>query len=151
MPILLFSCAAQGIHKGLTPFSALVAFYRGPLNHLSAVRHGQCPMYPSCSEYARQAIEKHGEAVGWVMACDRLLRCGRDEMRLSRRIFINDEWKYYDSVERNDFWWDKGPDVDTSASRRYLQNKEIQHTTVGKEVPYVQRPTLTPCQDSAGP
>lgn len=35
-------------------------------------------MVPSCSEYGRQAIEKHGLALGIVMAADRLHRCGHD-------------------------------------------------------------------------
>ncbi|WP_373501138.1 membrane protein insertion efficiency factor YidD [Desulfococcus sp.] len=88
-----------------SPLNGLVAFYRGPLNHLSAVRHGECPMVPSCSEYAREAMERHGELVGWMMATDRLMRCGRDETRHSPRVKIHGEWRYYDPVDRNDFWW----------------------------------------------
>ena len=84
------------------PFSVLVGFYRGPLNHLSAVRHGSCPMHPSCSEYARQAIEKHGEILGWIMTCDRLMRCGRDETHISPKIRINGQLKYADSLEQNE-------------------------------------------------
>lgn len=62
-------------------------------------------MHPSCSEYARQAMAKHGEAVGWVMAMDRLLRCGRDEIRRVSKIRVNGDLKYYDPLEANDFWW----------------------------------------------
>jgi hypothetical protein len=87
------------------PFNALLTLYRGPLNHLSAVRHGQCPMYPSCSQYAKQAIAKHGEAIGWAMAMDRLMRCGRDEINRVPKIWVNGTLKYYDPVEANDFWW----------------------------------------------
>ncbi len=85
--------------------SFLLRFYRGPLNHLSAVRVGQCPMYPSDSAYGLQAIKKHGPIVGWAMAFDRLLRCGRDETRLAPRVIVNGKWKSYDPVENNDFWW----------------------------------------------
>jgi putative component of membrane protein insertase Oxa1/YidC/SpoIIIJ protein YidD len=91
--------------RGADPLSLMVRFYRGPLNHLSAVRYGECPMYPSDSEYSLQSIQKHGMLVGWVMAMDRLMRCGRDETRLSPEIFINGKWKTYDPVEKNDFWW----------------------------------------------
>ncbi len=37
--------------------------------------HGYCRFYPSCSEYARQAVEMHGAAKGVVLAASRLLRC----------------------------------------------------------------------------
>lgn len=84
--------------------SPLLAFYRGPLNHLSAVRSGSCPMYPSCSEYSRQAIGKHGHTLGWLMTVDRLLRCGRDETRLAPKIRIDGQLKTFDPLENNDFW-----------------------------------------------
>ncbi|RTZ95988.1 MAG: hypothetical protein DSY90_11890 [Deltaproteobacteria bacterium] len=85
--------------------SAVLGFYRGPLNHLQGVRRGECPMYPSCSEFARQAIARHGLIMGWIMATDRLMRCGRDETRLAPKIEINDRIKYFDPVDDNDFWW----------------------------------------------
>lgn len=85
--------------------SPLIRFYRGPLNHLSSVRQGQCPMHPSCSEYADQAIAKHGPVVGWTMALDRLMRCGRDETKRNRKIRVNGEVLFYDPVEENDGWW----------------------------------------------
>ncbi len=90
---------------GGDPLSLMVRFYRGPLNHLSAVRYGECPMYPSDSEYSLQSIKKHGMLAGWVMSMDRLMRCGRDETKLSPEIFVNGKWKTYDPVEKNDFWW----------------------------------------------
>jgi putative component of membrane protein insertase Oxa1/YidC/SpoIIIJ protein YidD len=85
--------------------SSMIEFYRGPLNHLSAVRYGECPMYPSDSEYGLQSIQKHGMLMGWIMAMDRLMRCGRDETRLSPEVLIDGKWKYFDPVENNDFWW----------------------------------------------
>ena len=85
--------------------AATIQVYRGPLNHLSAVRRGTCPMYPSCSNYSKQAIQKHGMIIGWMMTTDRLMRCGRDEMKLSPQIFINGRLLYHDPVEINDYWW----------------------------------------------
>lgn len=85
--------------------SFLVDVYQGPLNRLSAVRYGQCPMYPSCSAYCRGAIEKHGFVLGWMMSVDRLIRCGRDELDGAPRIFVSGRFKTYDPVENNDFWW----------------------------------------------
>lgn len=34
-----------------------------------------CRFYPTCSEYARQAVERHGAARGLGMALRRLARC----------------------------------------------------------------------------
>ena len=87
------------------PLSLMTRLYRGPLNHLSAVRSGECPMYPSDSEYSLQSIQKHGMWAGWIMSMDRLMRCGRDETKLSPEVFINGKLKTYDPVEQNDFWW----------------------------------------------
>ena len=107
---LFLSCShSDGVeketHKSAGLYSSVLAVYRGPLNHLSAVRRGSCPMYPSCSEYSELAIRKHGLTVGWMMTMDRLMRCGRDEIQLAPRIFVDGEWRYYDPVENNDFWW----------------------------------------------
>lgn len=37
--------------------------------------HGFCRFYPSCSEYARQAVDKHGTLKGSALAAARLTRC----------------------------------------------------------------------------
>ena len=36
----------------------------------------QCRFYPSCSAYAREAIEVHGSLRGSLLAIRRILRCG---------------------------------------------------------------------------
>jgi putative membrane protein insertion efficiency factor len=79
-----------------------IKFYQ---DHISALDGNRCPMYPSCSAYASQAIEKHGMVIGWVMACDRLVRCGRDEVTLSPPMIINHHKSAHDPVSSNDFWW----------------------------------------------
>ena len=94
------------------PLVSVVQFYRGPLNHLSAVRIGECPMYPSDSEYSLESFDKHGWVLGWMMTMDRLLRCGRDETRLSPPIRVDGKWKIYDPLENNDFWWYQPDSVD---------------------------------------
>jgi hypothetical protein len=45
---------------------------------LAGSRGTRCPMDPSCSRYAREAIGAHGPLVGLALAADRLSRCGRD-------------------------------------------------------------------------
>ena len=94
---------------GAGPLDLIIGFYQGPLDHLNAVRTGQCPMYPSCSDYARQAAEKHGPLVGTMLACDRLIRCGRSELKTAPKIPVNGKWRYHDPVSANDFWFSGRP------------------------------------------
>ena len=35
----------------------------------------KCKFYPSCSEYAKQAIQKYGAFKGTILAIKRLLKC----------------------------------------------------------------------------
>ena len=79
-----------------------VEFYR---KYISTVAGSRCSMYPSCSKYSIDALKKHGPVVGYIMTCDRLMRCGRDEVRLSSPIWINGKRRCYDPVRNNDFWW----------------------------------------------
>jgi putative component of membrane protein insertase Oxa1/YidC/SpoIIIJ protein YidD len=65
----------------------------------------RCPMYPTCSHYASQAFAREGMLMGWVLTCDRLLRCGRDEKRLAEPIRVQGRKHVYDPVEANTFWW----------------------------------------------
>lgn len=45
----------------------------GPLRFLYP--NGYCKFYPTCSEYAYQALGKHGFWRGWGLAVKRILRC----------------------------------------------------------------------------
>lgn len=45
----------------------------GPLKHMFP--HGYCRFYPTCSEYAIQAIKKYGIIIGGLKAAWRILRC----------------------------------------------------------------------------
>ena len=62
-------------------------------------------MQPTCSQYCMEALKKHGPLLGWIMCSDRLMRCGRDEVKLSAPVWINAEKRIYDPVSNNDFWW----------------------------------------------
>ena len=73
--------------------------------YISGADGNRCQMYPSCSKYCIEAFNKHGSLLGWIMCCDRLVRCGRDEAKLSAPVFINGEKRSYDPVSNNDFWW----------------------------------------------
>jgi len=51
---------------------ALVILYRGTLARFLG---GQCRFQPSCSQYAIDAIHKHGPIRGGIKAAWRILRC----------------------------------------------------------------------------
>lgn len=72
---------------------------------LSKADGQRCPMYPSCSHYASQAVKRHGKILGWILTGDRLLRCGRDETRRVPKVSVNGSRLSYDPLEANTFWW----------------------------------------------
>jgi putative membrane protein insertion efficiency factor len=80
----------------------ILRFYQATISRADGNR---CPMYPSCSHYAAQALKKHGPVMGWIMTCDRLLRCGRSDTRLAPQVRIHGRPLTFDPVEANDFWW----------------------------------------------
>lgn len=51
----------------------IIKFYRKYLSGLK--RAPSCKYYPTCSEYAIEAIEKHGPLKGLGLAVKRFLRC----------------------------------------------------------------------------
>jgi hypothetical protein len=55
--------------------SLLLVILRLYQGMLSPVFRGSCRHLPSCSEYARIAIERHGAARGLWLATRRLTRC----------------------------------------------------------------------------
>ena len=55
--------------------TALLALLRAYRYVLSPWLGGSCRYWPTCSEYAREAIEMHGAARGALLAVGRLGRC----------------------------------------------------------------------------
>lgn len=51
---------------------ALLGFYK---QAISPALPSSCKFYPTCSEYAAEAVERYGPAWGFWMAAGRLLRC----------------------------------------------------------------------------
>ena len=80
----------------------MVSLFR---DHLSAVDSDRCPSYPTCSSYSVEAFRKHGFVMGWLMTVDRLIHEGREETAVSPLIYSQGQWKIYDPVQNNDFWW----------------------------------------------
>jgi putative membrane protein insertion efficiency factor len=55
--------------------AALLAAVRGYQYALRPMLGANCRFYPSCSDYAREAIERHGALRGTWLATRRLCRC----------------------------------------------------------------------------
>jgi putative membrane protein insertion efficiency factor len=53
----------------------LLALIRGYQYLLRPLLGANCRFYPSCSDYAREAVEKHGALRGSWLALRRILRC----------------------------------------------------------------------------
>jgi hypothetical protein len=53
----------------------LLALLRAYQYALRPLLGANCRFYPSCSEFAREAIERHGAVRGVWLAARRLLRC----------------------------------------------------------------------------
>ena len=54
-------------------FIGLIKFYRKYLSPLKG--HATCKYFPTCSQYAIEAIEKYGVLKGGLLAVWRILRC----------------------------------------------------------------------------
>ena len=92
----------QTAEKHTNPVVYPIKFFN---KYISGADGNRCQMYPSCSQYCIEAFNKHGALLGWIMGSDRLVRCGRDEVKLSPQTRINGEKRTYDPVSNNDFWW----------------------------------------------
>jgi len=103
--IFLFSCTFSGTTNNQPENSPAIQAIKLYQKYISPVDGQRCRMYPSCSEYGRQAFQKHGFLTGWIMTCDRLLRCGRNELTTASQIVKNGNRYCDDSLKNNDWWW----------------------------------------------
>ena len=53
----------------------LLSILRGYQYALRPLLGANCRFYPSCSDYAREAIERHGTSKGMWLALRRVARC----------------------------------------------------------------------------
>ena len=102
--LFLNSGISQAQEPVKTPSHPMIHLYR---TIISPIDGDRCPMYPSCSTYALEALKKHGPIVGWIMTCDRLLRCGGDEKNSAPLVRVSGRLLTHDPVSANDFWWRK--------------------------------------------
>ncbi|ENK1245085.1 membrane protein insertion efficiency factor YidD [Clostridium sporogenes] len=50
----------------------IIKMYR---KHISPLKRPSCRFYPTCSQYAIEAIEKYGALKGTLISIKRILRC----------------------------------------------------------------------------
>ena len=72
--------------------------------YISPVDGARCQMYPTCSGYGRQAVQKHGAGLGFIMAADRLMRDNWGAEQYHHFIIKYDRPYLSDPLEDNDFW-----------------------------------------------
>lgn len=80
---------------------APVRFYQRRISPHDGPR---CPLYPTCSDYARQALRRHGAVMGTLMTVDRLVQEPEIHAR-APRIRVHGHLRGYDPIEAGDFWW----------------------------------------------
>jgi len=85
-------------------FNPFLALVKGFQKVISPVDGARCSMYPTCSAYSVDAFRKHGTIKGLLLTADRLLH-EHDEHDFAPIIVKHGVYRYYDPVERNDFWW----------------------------------------------
>lgn len=86
----------------VSPAILLISFFQ---TVVSPVDGASCDFYPTCSAYARQAIQKHGLVIGLAMASERLCRIHSPAGYEPVKKYGN--YYYHDPVENNDFWFCK--------------------------------------------
>ena len=62
----------QNFTQKYRPLIVLIEFYQ---KYIALFLGGQCRFYPSCSEYAKAALQQFGVVRGVVLTLKRLLRC----------------------------------------------------------------------------
>lgn len=82
-------------------FDAYLRFFQQVISPVDGARS---TMYPTGSDYARQAFAKHGALRGLVLTVERLMHEG-NESQIAPRIRKYGLWRVYDPVAANDWWW----------------------------------------------
>lgn len=72
-------------------------------NILSPIFHPDCPMSPSCSHFAQEAVAEYGLVKGTVMAASRMLKETPDMSIKMEYPFVlrNGRYKFLDPIEEN--------------------------------------------------
>jgi putative membrane protein insertion efficiency factor len=110
MPVA--SASAQDAGPSEKEFQAESSIFLSPISFyqkiISPAVGNRCRMHPSCSAYSREAFQEHGFFLGWFMTCDRLMRCGRDEIDVSPPVWTPEGRLTSDPLSANDAWMKQG-------------------------------------------
>jgi len=74
---------------------------------VSRVDGDRCPSYPTCSQYAVEALWEHGPLVGPVLTAGRLIS-EADAAAFAPRIHIGGQWRIYSPLSDDLAFW-RGP------------------------------------------
>lgn len=87
---------------GMTSFlkSGLSLYSR----YISPVDGDRCRMYPTCSAFSREAVEKYGFLGGALLTIDRLIHECNEQSR-ALQIIVGGRVRFLDTLNNNDFWW----------------------------------------------
>ena len=99
-------CRAPEVKRGgawSAPGRWIVAVYR---NQVRPAIGSRCSLEPSCSEYFRQASQKHG-LLGVPMIGDRMVREPSVVAAERERVLVGDEWRIADPVSGHDGWMEE--------------------------------------------
>ncbi len=82
-------------------FGGYIRFFQ---KFISPVDGPRCQMYPTCSQYGREAVKKHGALLGFIMSADRLMRDNGGVPQHYPLIIKFNRFFYFDPVSANDLW-----------------------------------------------
>lgn len=99
-------------------FRAYIRFFQQVISPVDGARSN---MYPTGSDYARQAFAKHGALGGFVLSVERLMHEGNEGQR-APRIRKYGLWRIHDPVAANDWWW-RNPDWVYESPRTSTPNR----------------------------
>ena len=96
-------------------FDAYLRFFQKVISPVDGARSG---MYPTGSDYARQAVARHGALLGFLLTAERLLHEGNERL-VAPRIRKHGRWRIYDPLDANDTWLRRtADDGKTTGSRQ---------------------------------
>jgi len=79
-----------------------IAFYRSQIRPALGER---CSLRPNCSEYSRQAFQKHG-VLGLALTADRFFREPSVVASAEHPVDVRGKWCYADPLSDHDWWLD---------------------------------------------
>jgi uncharacterized protein len=89
----------------LEPLQTGIRFFQ---RFISPVDGPRCPMYPTCSAYATQALQKHGPLFGSFITVDRLLHESGPTFH-DHPVKLGGRIRFLDPLSANDRWASSNP------------------------------------------